>query len=234
MNQRVILLRHLGELDDELRHELGLGEILAHERLVGAENSDGQPGAGEGVALHELRRQTQLAAQLSNFVLVEVGQRLDDLAVGSEPAHQIRVVVMRLDDVGLLRGQTRRRLDKVRSQGPLAEHHRARVQIKFADDLVGDLDEGVADDLPLLLRLDYEGEHLRFAVRRHAVGLFDFDEGRAVEKLQFRSFDEDVEAEFAQGFLHLERERPQISYKFSQIWSRKSQYTPPDLTRSSA
>ena len=51
--------------------------------------------------LHEARGQTEVTTDQSHFVLVEVAQRLDDATLSTQLAHQLGVVVVGLDGVGL-------------------------------------------------------------------------------------------------------------------------------------
>ena len=79
------------------------GVGAAQHRQVGrgdrAEEADGQAGAGEGLALDDLVRQAERAADRAHFVLEEEAQRLDQLEL--HVVGQAADVVMRLD---LLRG----------------------------------------------------------------------------------------------------------------------------------
>ncbi|KAF5038565.1 hypothetical protein DSECCO2_552940 [anaerobic digester metagenome] len=89
-------------------------------------------------------RQAQLARHLAHFVLEQFAQRLDELQVHlfRQAAH----VVVALDDGG--RALVRHRLDDVGVQGALRQEVHVPEGLGF---LVEHLDEGVADDLALLL-----------------------------------------------------------------------------------
>ena len=112
--------------------------------------ADGKAGAGEGLAHHQILRQTQLTAQLPHLVLEEHPQRLDDLLeihIIRQAAH----IVMALDHSGV----TGAGLDHIRVNRTLS-------QVIHLADLFGfllkDPDEFLADDLPLALRLADAGQ----------------------------------------------------------------------------
>jgi hypothetical protein len=115
-----------------------------------ADHADGEAGAGEGLAHDEIFRQLQLAAQLTDLVLEEHPQRLDDLLeihIVRQAAH----VVVALDGGGVAEAG----FDHVGVDGALG-------QIVDLADLLGllleDADELLADDLALALRLGDAGE----------------------------------------------------------------------------
>ena len=112
--------------------------------------ADGKAGAGEGLAHHQILRQTQLTAQLPHLVLKEHPQRLDDLLeihIIRQTAH----IVMALDH-GCV---TCAGLDHIRVNRTLS-------QVIHLTDFFGfrlkDPDEFLADDLPFALRLADAGQ----------------------------------------------------------------------------
>jgi len=81
---------------------LSFGKVLFHVGLGGAENADGQAGSRKRVPLGQLVGDLEVFAQPPHLVLVELGERLNNLALCPELSHQICIVVMGLDQVGLL------------------------------------------------------------------------------------------------------------------------------------
>ena len=91
--------------------EAGLGDLLTpdgvgvlHDSdLLGghfADDADAQTGAGEGLAADQILGQTPLTASLTDFVLEQVAQRLDQL-LEVHGVRQAADVVVALDDGGL-------------------------------------------------------------------------------------------------------------------------------------
>ena len=152
----------------DLLIEAGLGDLLTpdgvgvlHDRdLLGghfADDADAQTGAGEGLAADQILGQTQLTASLTDFVLEQVAQRLDQL-LEVHGVRQAADVVVALDDGGLT-AQTA--LDDIGVNSTLCE------EIDLADLLclfLKDADELLADDLALALRLGDTGQLCKVAV----------------------------------------------------------------------
>ena len=122
--------------------QLLLGDLTDHP--------DGKARAREGLAHHQVLRQAQLPAQLTDLVLEQHPQGLDDLLevhIVRQTAH----VVVTLDDGGVAGAG----LDHVGIDGALD-------QIVHLADLLGlrlkDPDELLTDDLPLALRLRDPGQ----------------------------------------------------------------------------
>ena len=117
-----------------------------------AEDADGQARAGERVTPDDIVGQAQVFADHADLVLEEVAQRLDQLE--AELGGQAADVVVQLD-VGGLAGRPVAGLDHVRVERALGEEPGVR-------DLAGlgleHLDELVADDLALLLRVGHAGQ----------------------------------------------------------------------------
>ena len=118
---------------------------------------------GERLPLQNLFRHAQVAADLADFVLEQVFQRLDqlELHLRRQAAH----VVMRLDD---LRGPAHRtRLDYVGIQRALHQPFDLALGLLDAEGfLLEHFDEFIADDLALLLRVTDAREFLHEPVGR--------------------------------------------------------------------
>ena len=145
---QVFVLAGLGDLVPE--DEVGIPEQIG--LLFGdlADDTDGQAGAGEGLAGYQVLGQTQLPAQLPDLVLEQQAQGLDDLLevhVVGQAAH----VVVALDDGGVAGA----RLDHVGVDGALGQEVHGADLLGL---LLKDPDELLADDLPLALRLRDPGQ----------------------------------------------------------------------------
>ena len=126
--------------------------VSAYSRLYLAEDAHAEAGAGEGVAVDHLGRQAEFDADPAHLVLEQFAQRLDQLEV--HVIRQAADVVVRLDDLGLA-GLGAGGFDHVRVDGALGQPFDV---LDPAGLVVEDLDEGVADDLALLLRVGDAGE----------------------------------------------------------------------------
>ena len=62
-------------------------------------------------------------------------QRLNNFVLGSKLPDKFGVVVVRLDQVSVTRGQARGRFNEIGSQGSLTEHDLFRIEIQIFDDL---------------------------------------------------------------------------------------------------
>ena len=180
---------HVGQHREVLVHgalQVGLGDLVPEDEVgqaqgvqlvLGdlAQDADGKTGAGEGLAHDQILRQTQLAAQLTDLVLEEHAQGLDDLLevhIVGQTAH----IVVALDDGGVAGAG----LDDVGIDGALD-------QVVHLADLLGlrlkDPDKLLADDLALALGIADAGQ-------------------LAQEQLLGVGTDE-VDVPFLEGFLHL-------------------------------
>ena len=115
-----------------------------------ADDPDGKARTREGLAADEILGQPQLPAQLTDLVLEEHPQGLDDLPevhVVGEAAH----VVVALDDGGVAEAG----LDDVGVDGALGQEVHLADLLGF---LLKDPDELLADDLALVLRLRDAGQ----------------------------------------------------------------------------
>ena len=178
---------HVGEQDDralpDLLIQAGRRELLAGDQVGGAQDvqalardlandADAQAGAREGLAIHQVVGQAQLAADRAHLVLEQGAQGLDQLE--GHVLGQATHVVVALD-VG--RALAAAGLDDVGVQGALDEElHLAAGSANLFDDLLlGGLegaDELAADDLTLRLGLGDAGqggqETLRLVARDDA------------------------------------------------------------------
>src|SRR5437870_392328 len=100
------------------------------------------------MAEHHLARQAEREAELSDFVLEELAQRLEELEV--QRLGEAADVVVRLDG-GRLPGLAAGGLDDVGVDRSLGEPLRVADPLCFA---LKDLDEQAANDLAFLLRVD--------------------------------------------------------------------------------
>ena len=153
---QVFVLAGLGDLVPE--DEVGIPEQIG--LLFGdlADDTDGQAGAGEGLAGDQILGQAQLPAQLSDLVLEQQAQGLDDLLevhVVGQAAH----VVVALDDGGVAGA----RLDHVGVDGALGQEVHGADLLGL---LLKDPDELLADDLPLALGLRDTGQLAQEALLR--------------------------------------------------------------------
>mmetsp|Transcript_6547 Transcript_6547/g.20947 ORF Transcript_6547/g.20947 Transcript_6547/m.20947 type:complete len:665 (+) Transcript_6547:195-2189(+) len=135
--------------------------LLGEVRLGRAERADGEAGPGEGLPPDERRRQPELDPELAHLVLVVVLERLDDAPLVAQVADELRVVVVRLDDVRVGGNEGGGRLDQVGPQRALREVHILRLEPLLLDHRLGDPHERVADDLALELRRALGGERER-------------------------------------------------------------------------
>ncbi len=134
--------------EDVIRQPQGVGVRLLHL----AQDPHPQPRARERVAVDHVVGQAELHADLAHLVLEQLAQRLHQpqLHVLGQPAH----VVVGLDHLGLA-GLGAGRLDDVGVDGALGQP--LHVGELFALGLEH-LDEGVADDLALPLRVADPGQ----------------------------------------------------------------------------
>ena len=147
----------------------GLGQLLGDDGVGlaqhgqrragdGADVADAQRRAGEGMAVEHLGGHAQQAANRSDLVLEQAVHRLDqlELQILGQAAH----VVVRLDDALRVAVQ-RNGLQDVRIDGPLAQEG----GVDLAGRLGEDVDELLADNLPLRLRVADARQLVEEAVR---------------------------------------------------------------------
>jgi hypothetical protein len=139
-------------LDEDLVGVLGDLDLLAGD---GTEDTDGESRSGEGVTADEVSGDVEETTEGADFVLEELTKGLDELEL--HVVEETTDVVVRLDRC---RGTLERdRLDDIRVQSSLEEELDLAVVAASGLDLsvdlsslrLEDLDEGVADDLALLL-----------------------------------------------------------------------------------
>ena len=148
--------------------------------LIGAEEAHGESRARERLLLDEAQRQPERAADLADLVLIELHERLDDLAGLDAPQQLGNAVVVGLDERRFTRAA---RLDRVRINRALPEQPLAGRQmlehVVFdgkkcdADPLALDLGVRLAADGAEKLRRCIAQAHVlesRLLVRRHHLG----------------------------------------------------------------
>src|SRR6185503_6060284 len=147
--QAAIEVRGLDLVDDD---PVRLAKRVQSLRGDLADDADREAGPRERLAEHHRLRQSELQANLTNLVLEQVAQRLDQLEaqVGWQPAD----VVMRLDLLRRL-GLGGGAFDDVRIERALGQEIDPSERRCL---LLEDPDELVADDLALLLRVLDTGE----------------------------------------------------------------------------
>ncbi|EPY32687.1 cytosine deaminase [Strigomonas culicis] len=138
-------------------------------RPVRTERADGQPRAGEGLALDQVCGDAEPLAELAHLVLVVVAERFDDLARVAQLAHDSGVVVVCLDGVCHLTGVGGPRLDEIRPQRPLGQQQVVHVEVELLNRLVANRHERVANDGALLLRVRRLAQLLRLVRRASAL-----------------------------------------------------------------
>ena len=151
-------------------------------RLVGAEEAHREARTRKRLLLDEAHRQPERAADLADLVLVELHERLDDLAGLDAPQQLGHAVVMRLDERRFARAA---RLDRVGIDRALAEQPLAGRQM--LEHVVLDREKRDADSLALDLRIRLAADGAEkfrrriaqahvlesgFLVRRHHLGGF--------------------------------------------------------------
>ena len=134
--------------EDMVREAQGVGVVL----FDFAEDAHAQAGAGEGVAVDHVVGQAEFEADFADFVFEELAQGFDqfELHVLGEAAH----VVVGFDDVGAA-GFGGGGFDHVRVDRALGEPVGV---FQFGGFGVENVDEGVADDFALLLRVGFAGQ----------------------------------------------------------------------------
>jgi len=123
-------------------------------RRYRTDDAHSQPGAREGRSIHEIGGEPQGKPHGSHLVLEKEPQRLDKPEAHplGQPAH----VMVRLDPCGSLTG-TLRTLDHIRIQRALRQKIDLPETRRFA---IKNLDERVADDDPLTLRVRHATQGL--------------------------------------------------------------------------
>src|SRR4029453_12383543 len=176
----------------------------------GAEDADGEAGAGERGAADEGGRDAEHDAEVAHFVFEQLAQRLDELE--AHALGQAADVVVALD--GLRRPFERHRLDDVGIERALGEKADVAQLLGL---FLEYLDEGDADDAPLLLRVFDAAQAIEEALR--GVDGFDAEVKGVAEELhdalglaaaQDAVFDEDAGELIADGAVHERRRHRRV------------------------
>ena len=142
-----------------LHDGVGLAEDI--QPLTGhfADHADGEAGTGERLTPDDGFGHTEFRAHLTHFILEQFTQRLDELHVHlfRQAAH----VVVALDDRA--RPLVGHGLDHVGIEGPLSQPFHVADGARL---FIEDVDEGMADDLALLLRVFDPGEQIEETILR--------------------------------------------------------------------
>ena len=133
---------HLLRLGDQT----GIGVLRA--RLLAAQHPNRQPRPRERMPPDQVVWQPERFAQGAHFVLVELIERLNDLALGQKPLDDADAIVVRLDDRCVFRAA---RLNGIRVERPLAQQPLVRVQGQRDQCQLAGADELLADPPPLFL-----------------------------------------------------------------------------------
>src|SRR5580704_7761957 len=113
--------------------------------------------------LEQLRRQTQLQADLADLILVERAERLDNTAFLQQLLYTGDAVMMRLNSLGAL---STARFDGIGIDSSLAQNPMPVQQAMRFDDPLLLLQELLADDVPLALRIAYARQRRQEAILR--------------------------------------------------------------------
>ena len=152
---------HYGEVLPDLALQAVLGEFLTEDGVGfpnglqtvtgdGADTADAQTGAGEGLTVDHVVGQTKRLAYHADLVLVEQLHRLHQLKL--QILGQAAYVVVGLDAVGF---------QNVGVNGALSQEGDALQLLSFLSENV---DELLADDLALLLRVGNAGQLVQKAI----------------------------------------------------------------------